>query len=306
MSDSAPPVLPAAPPLPGWRHLSSGKVRDVYVPADDGPWAGRDVLLVVASDRISAYDHVLPTPVPDKGRVLTAMSVWWLERLEGVVDDHLVCLDVPRQVAGRAMICRRLEMHPVECVARGYLTGSGLVEYRRSRSVCGVALPEGLTEASRLPEPIFTPAAKAAVGAHDENIAFERVVDMVGADVAAALRATTLELYSRAAAIARERGIILADTKFEFGAGADGGLVLGDEVLTPDSSRFWPADAWVPGRPAPSCDKQNVRDWLTSPASGWDRASWQAPPALPADVVERTRARYLEAYERLTGAPLAL
>ena len=205
MSDSAPPVLPAAPPLPGWRHLSSGKVRDVYVPADDGPWTGRDVLLVVASDRISAYDHVLPTPVPDKGRVLTAMSVWWLEQLEGVVDDHLVCLDVPRQVAGRAMICRRLEMHPVECVARGYLTGSGLVEYRRSRSVCGVALPEGLTEASRLPEPIFTPAAKAAVGAHDENIAFERVVDMVGADVAAALRATTLELYSRAAAIARER-----------------------------------------------------------------------------------------------------
>ena len=170
MSDSAPPVLPAAPPLPGWRHLSSGKVRDVYVPADDGPWAGRDVLLVVASDRISAYDHVLPTPVPDKGRVLTAMSVWWLEQLGGVVDDHLISLDVPRQVAGRAMICRRLEMHPVECVARGYLTGSGLVEYRRSRSVCGVALPEGLTEASRLPEPIFTPAAKAAVGAHDENI----------------------------------------------------------------------------------------------------------------------------------------
>ena len=306
MSDSAPPVLPAAPPLPGWRHLSSGKVRDVYVPADDGPWTGRDVLLVVASDRISAYDHVLPTPVPDKGRVLTAMSVWWLEQLEGVVDDHLVCLDVPRQVAGRAMICRRLEMHPVECVARGYLTGSGLVEYRRSRSVCGVALPEGLTEASRLPEPIFTPAAKAAVGAHDENIAFERVVDMVGADVAAALRATTLELYSRAAAIARERGIILADTKFELGAGPDGGLVLGDEVLTPDSSRFWPADQWAPGTVTPSFDKQYVRDWLTSPASGWDRASGQAPPALPADVVERTRARYLEAYERLTGTPLAV
>ena len=306
MSDSAPPVLPAAPPLPGWRHLSSGKVRDVYVPADDGPWARRDVLLVVASDRISAYDRVLPTPVPDKGRVLTAMSVWWLERLEGVVDDHLICLDVPRQVAGRAMICRRLEMHPVECVARGYLTGSGLVEYRRSRSVCGVALPEGLTEASRLPEPIFTPAAKAAVGAHDENIPFERVVDMVGADVAAALRATTLELYSRAAAIARERGIILADTKFEFGAGADGGLVLGDEVLTPDSSRFWPADAWEPGRVTPSFDKQYVRDWLTSPASGWDRDGGQEPPVLPDDVVERTRSRYLEAYERLTGHPLEL
>ena len=300
------PTPPAAPALPGWTHRSSGKVRDVYVPADDGPWAGRDVLLVVASDRISAYDHVLPTPVPDKGRVLTAMSVWWLEQLEGVVDDHLVCLDVPRQVAGRAMICRRLEMHPVECVARGYLTGSGLVEYRRSRSVCGVALPEGLTEASRLPEPIFTPAAKAAVGAHDENIAFERVVDMVGADVAAALRATTLELYSRAAAIARERGIILADTKFEFGAGADGGLVLGDEVLTPDSSRFWPADAWEPGRATPSFDKQYVRDWLTSPASGWDRGGDQEPPALPDDVVERTRSRYLEAYERLTGRPLEL
>jgi len=306
MSDSAPPVLPDAPPLPGWRHRSSGKVRDVYVPADDGPWAGQDVLLVVASDRISAYDHVLPTPVPDKGRVLTAMSVWWLEQLGGVVDDHLVCLDVPRQVAGRAMICRRLEMHPVECVARGYLTGSGLAEYRRSRSVCGVELPEGLTEASRLPEPIFTPAAKAAVGAHDENIPFERVVDMVGADVAAALRATTLELYSRAAAIARERGIILADTKFEFGAGADGGLVLGDEVLTPDSSRFWPADAWEPGRVTPSFDKQYVRDWLTSPASGWDRDGDQEPPALPDDVVERTRARYLEAYERLTGHPLEL
>ena len=306
MSDSAPPVLPAAPPLPGWRHLSSGKVRDVYVPADDGPWTGRDVLLVVASDRISAYDHVLPTPVPDKGRVLTAMSVWWLERLEGVVDDHLVCLDVPRQVAGRAMICRRLEMHPVECVARGYLTGSGLVEYRQSRSVCGVALPEGLTEASRLPEPIFTPAAKAELGEHDENVSFERVIQMVGESAATALRETTLALYSRAAEIARDRGIILADTKFELGTDASGSLVLGDEVLTPDSSRFWPADAWEPGRVTPSFDKQYVRDWLTSPASGWDRDGGQEPPALPDDVVERTRARYLEAYERLTGHPLEL
>ena len=306
VNPGAPAPASQAPAVPGWEHRSSGKVRDVYVPTAEGPWAGQDVLLVVASDRISAYDHILSTPIPDKGRVLTALSAWWFEQLADVVPNHLVSLDVPAQVAGRAMICRRLEMYPVECVARGYLTGSGLVEYRRSRSVCGVALPEGLTEASRLPEPIFTPAAKAAVGAHDENIAFERVVDMVGADVAAALRATTLELYSRAAAIARERGIILADTKFEFGAGADGGLVLGDEVLTPDSSRFWPADAWEPGRVTPSFDKQYVRDWLTSPASGWDRDGDQEPPALPDDVVERTRARYLEAYERLTGYPLEL
>lgn len=204
------------------------------------------------------------------------------------------------------MICRRLEMYPVECVARGYLTGSGLAEYRESRSVCGVPLPEGLTEASRLPEPIFTPAAKAELGEHDENVTFERVVQMVGDSAATALRETTLALYSRAAEIARDRGIILADTKFELGTDADGTLVLGDEVLTPDSSRFWPADAWEPGRVTPSFDKQYVRDWLTSPASGWDRDGGQEPPALPDDVVERTRARYLEAYERLTGHPLEL
>ena len=204
------------------------------------------------------------------------------------------------------MICRRLEMYPVECVARGYLTGSGLVEYRQDRSVCGVALPEGLTEASRLPEPIFTPAAKAELGEHDENVTFERVVQMVGDSAATALRETTLALYSRAAEIARDRGIILADTKFELGTDADGELILGDEVLTPDSSRFWPADAWEPGRVTPSFDKQYVRDWLTSPASGWDRDGGQEPPALPDDVVERTRARYLEAYERLTGHPLEL
>ena len=306
MSDSAPPVLPAAPPLPGWRHLSSGKVRDVYVPADDGPWTGRDVLLVVASDRISAYDHVLTTPVPDKGKVLTALSAWWFEQLADVVPNHLLSLDVPAPVAGRAMVCRRLDMYPVECVVRGYLTGSGLAEYRRTRSVCGLPLPEGLTEASRLPEPIFTPAAKAELGDHDENIAFERVADMVGLETATSLRATALALYSRAADIARERGIILADTKFELGAGPDGGLVLGDEVLTPDSSRFWPADQWAPGTVTPSFDKQYVRDWLTSPASGWDRSGDREPPALPDDVVERTRARYLEAYERLTGTPLAV
>jgi len=264
------------------------------------------VLLVVASDRISAYDHILATPIPDKGKVLTALSAWWFEQLADVVPNHLVSLDVPAQVAGRAMICRRLEMYPVECVARGYLTGSGLVEYRQSRSVCGVALPEGLTEASRLPEPIFTPAAKAELGEHDENVTFERVVQMVGEGPATALRVTALALYSRAAEIARDRGIILADTKFELGTDADGELILGDEVLTPDSSRFWPADAWEPGRVTPSFDKQYVRDWLTSPASGWDRDGGQEPPALPDDVVERTRARYLEAYERLTGHPLEL
>ena len=295
-----------APTIPGWEHRSSGKVRDVYAPVAEGPWGGQDVLLVVASDRISAYDHILATPIPDKGRVLTALSAWWFEQLADVVANHLVSLDVPAEVAGRAMICRRLEMFPVECVARGYLTGSGLTEYRASRSVCGVPLPDGLTEASRLPEPIFTPAAKAGLGEHDENVTFEHVARMVGERAATALRETTLALYTRAAEIARERGIILADTKFELGTGPDGDLVLGDEVLTPDSSRFWPADAWTPGRVTPSFDKQYVRDWLTSPASGWDRDGDQAPPVLPDDVVERTRARYLEAYERLTGRPLEL
>ena len=306
VNPGAPAPASQAPAVPGWEYRSSGKVRDVYVPTAEGPWVGQDVLLVVASDRISAYDHILATPIPDKGKVLTALSAWWFEQLADVVPNHLVSLDVPAQVAGRAMICRRLEMYPVECVARGYLTGSGLVEYRQSRSVCGVALPEGLTEASRLPEPIFTPAAKAELGEHDENVTFERVVQMVGDSAATALRGTTLALYSRAAEIARDRGIILADTKFELGTDADGELILGDEVLTPDSSRFWPADAWEPGRVTPSFDKQYVRDWLTSPASGWDRDGGQEPPALPDDVVERTRARYLEAYERLTGHPLEL
>ncbi|WP_103062916.1 phosphoribosylaminoimidazolesuccinocarboxamide synthase [Actinomyces qiguomingii] len=296
---------PSAPALPGWKHVSSGKVRDVYAPTGDGPWAGRDVLLMVASDRISAYDHILTTPVPDKGKVLTALSVWWLKQLADIVPSHLVSLDVPGEVAGRAMICRRLDMYPVECVARGYLTGSGLAEYCESGTVCGLPLPAGLAEASRLPEPIFTPAAKAELGEHDENVSFERVVDMVGREAAEALRETTLALYARAADISGERGIILADTKFEFGQDpATGALTLGDEVLTPDSSRFWPADAWVPGRPTPSFDKQYVRDWLTSPACGWDRRSDQVPPALPDSVIQRTRQRYLEAYERLTGNPL--
>jgi len=205
--------LPAAPVLDGWKHLVSGKVRDVYVPAPEGPWEGEDVLLVVASDRISAYDYVLSSQIPDKGKVLTALSVWWFEQLEQVVPNHLLSLDVPVQVAGRAMICRRLDMYPVECVARGYLTGSGLVEYRAGQQVCGVALPPGLVEASPLPEPIFTPAAKAELGDHDENVSFERVAQMVGLEPAQALRQATLELYTRAADIAKQRGIILAETR---------------------------------------------------------------------------------------------
>lgn len=276
--------------IPGWTHVSSGKVRDLYE-SESG-----EELLVVASDRLSAFDYVLDTPIPDKGKVLTQLSAWWFEQLD--VPNHVVSLDVPEQVAGRAMRCKKLRMFPVECVARGYLTGSGLAEYRDSGTVCGLPLPPGLTEASRLPEPIFTPAAKAEIGEHDENVSFERIVGMVGEDVAHALRDLTLRVYRHAADIARERGIILADTKFEFGADTDGRIVLADEVLTPDSSRFWPADKWVEGRVTSSFDKQYVRDWLAHD-SGWDRQG--EPPALPEEIVQRTRERYIEAYERLTG-----
>ena len=289
--------------LPGWHHIYSGKVRDLYVPEALHPLG--DVVLVVASDRISAYDFVLPTAIPDKGVVLTQLSLWWFDQLAEVVPNHVVSLGVPVEVAGRAMVCRRLQMFPVECVARGYLTGSGLVEYRETGEVCGIPLPAGLVDGSRLPEAIFTPATKAELGEHDENVSFDVVSATIGADAAARLRALTLAVYSRAEEIARARGVILADTKFEFGADpVTEETVLGDEVLTPDSSRFWPADEWEPGHPQSSFDKQFVRDWLTSPASGWDRHSGDAPPALPADVVERTQGRYLEAFERLTGAPL--
>jgi phosphoribosylaminoimidazole-succinocarboxamide synthase len=304
--------------LPGWRHVYSGKVRDLYepdLPALGGVHPLGDVVLVVASDRVSAYDHVLTPGIPDKGVVLTQLSLWWFEQLADIVENHVVSTAVsavpgdglvPDVVAGRAMVCRRLRMFPVECVVRGYLTGSGLAEYRESGEVTGIRLPSGLLDGSRLPEPIFTPATKAEVGEHDENVTFEEVARRIGDDDAARLRELTLAVYARAEEIARERGVILADTKLEFGIDpATGATVLGDEVLTPDSSRFWPADQWEPGRAQPSFDKQYVRDWLTSPASGWDRASDTPPPVLPDDVVRRTRERYLEAYQRLTGRPLA-
>jgi phosphoribosylaminoimidazole-succinocarboxamide synthase len=285
---------------PGLPLVARGKVREIYD-------AGDDRLLLVASDRISAYDHVLPTPIPDKGRVLTALSVWWFEQLTPVLSSfgashHLIsATDVPSEVAGRAMLVQRLSMLPVECVARGYLSGSGTVEYQRTGSIRDVALPAGLVEGSQLPSPVFTPSTKAEVGEHDEAIDFASVVSAVGAARASELRELTLALYRRGAEIAAGAGIVLADTKFEFGVTPEGGLVLGDEVLTPDSSRFWPAATWSPGSVQPSYDKQYVRDWLTS--SGWDRVS--PPPELPADVVEATRKRYVTAYEQLTGQRFA-
>jgi len=279
-----------------YSFIASGKVRDLYE-MDDGS------LLFVASDRISAYDFVLPTPIPDKGAVLTAMSIWWFEQLADVVPNHLISTDVPPEFAGRAMICERLDMLPVECIARGYLTGSGLSDYKRTGAVSGIPLPAGLVDGSRLPEPLFTPSTKAPIGEHDENISLADVVDTIGADAADELKRLTLAAYGRAEEIARARGIILADTKFEFGrrAGGGGTIVLADEVLTPDSSRFWPADLYEPGHAQPSYDKQYVRDWLTSPASGWDKSSDTPPPPLPDDVVAKTREKYIEAYERLTG-----
>jgi phosphoribosylaminoimidazole-succinocarboxamide synthase len=283
--------------VPGLVHLHTGKVRDLYRnEAGD--------LVMVASDRISAYDWVLPTEIPDKGRTLTQLSLWWFDKLAYLVPHHVLSTELPpgapEDWEGRTLVCKSLRMVPVECVARGYLAGSGLVEYNDTRTVCGLALPEGLVDGSELPGPIFTPATKAAVGEHDENVAYEEVARQVGAETAALLRQTTLAVYSRARDIARLRGIVLADTKFEFGFDGET-LVLADEVLTPDSSRFWPADEWEPGHPQPSFDKQYVRDWLTSPESGWDRRSEQPPPPLPPQVVEATRAKYIEAYERLTG-----
>ncbi|MCT2062773.1 phosphoribosylaminoimidazolesuccinocarboxamide synthase [Dietzia cinnamea] len=287
------------PDLSSYRHLVSGKVRELYEIDDE-------TLLMVATDRISAYDHVLGTPIPDKGRVLTAMSAFFFDALD--VPNHLAGpLDderIPAEVLGRAMVVRRLDMVQAECVARGYLTGSGITEYRESGTVCGIELPDGLVEASKLPEPIFTPATKAAVGDHDENISFDQLTRIVGDELAERLRSETLDIYSRAAEIAADRGVLLADTKFEFGL-ADGELILADEVLTPDSSRYWPADDYSPGRVQPSFDKQFVRNWLTGPEAGWNPDADTPPPVLPDEVVAATRDRYIEAYERISGLSFA-
>ncbi len=274
------------------RHLYSGKVRELYE-TDDG------VLLLVATDRISAFDFVLDTEIPDKGKILTQLSLWWFGQLADLVPNHLVTARVPAEFEGRAMACRRLSMVGVECVARGYLTGSGLADYQRTGTVCGIGLPPGLQDGSRLPEPVFTPATKARLGEHDENIPVSAVAALAGPDVAAELERITLEVYRRGAAVAGRRGIIVADTKLEFGFDSDGVLRLADEVLTPDSSRFWPAQLWSPGHRQPSFDKQYVRDWLTSPEAGWDRSG--PPPPLPREVVERTRDLYIQAYENITG-----
>ncbi|MFC7676471.1 phosphoribosylaminoimidazolesuccinocarboxamide synthase [Mycolicibacterium sp. GCM10028919] len=284
------------PALSDYQFLASGKVRELYrIDADH--------LLFVASDRISAYDFVLESQIPDKGRILTAMSVFFFDYLQapnhlgGPPDDERI----PAEVLGRALVVRELEMMPVECVARGYLTGSGIIDYRATGEVCGIPLPAGLTEASKFDQPLFTPATKADLGDHDENISFDRVVDLVGADRAAQLRDATLSIYSQAADHALSKGIIIADTKFEFGVDSSGDLVLADEVFTPDSSRYWRADAYVEGEVQESFDKQFVRNWLTGPESGWDRHGDVPPPPLPPDVVDATRARYIEAYERISG-----
>jgi len=282
----------------GYRHLSSGKVRDLYETPD-----GR--LLFVASDRISAFDHVLPTLIPDKGRILTQLSLWWFERLIDIVPNHVTTAAVPSAVAGRAMVCESLDMFPVECVARGYLAGSGLVDYQTTGRICGNGLPPGLVDGSRLPKPLFTPATKAAVGEHDVNITYDETIVMIGQEEAQELKRLTMAVYEFAEALARDHGLILADTKLEFGIGQRGKhagrVVLGDEVLTPDSSRYWPLDSWQPGGSQPSFDKQFVRDWLLSPESGWNRGSGEAPPPLPEPIVAATRAKYIEAYERITG-----
>jgi phosphoribosylaminoimidazole-succinocarboxamide synthase len=269
-----------------------GKVRELY------DW-GDGRILMVATDGISAFDYVLASRIPDKGKVLTQLSLWWFSQVADLVGNHVVSTDVPEAVAGRAIIVERLAMAPVECIARGYLTGTGWAEYQSSRTICGIELPPGLHDGSRLDEPVFTPTTKAEIGTHDENMSFDEVAALVGGPVAERLRELTLAVYSRARDIASTRGIVLADTKFEFGLRTDGTVVLADEVLTPDSSRFWDAAAYAEGRLL-SFDKQYVRDWLTK-QSGWDKASGEAPPPLPQDVVEATRARYIQAYEQLTG-----
>jgi len=288
------------PALTDYRHLASGKVRELYGIDDEH-------LLFVATDRISAFDYILDTAIPDKGRILTAMSVFFFglvdapNHLAGPPDDPRI----PAEVLGRALVVRRLDMMPVECVARGYLTGSGLLDYQRTGSVCGIDLPAGLVEASKFDQPLFTPATKAELGEHDENISFDRVVELVGAQRAGQLRDLTLNTYRQAADHALTKGVIIADTKFEFGVDGDGQLVLADEVFTPDSSRYWPADSYTEGVVQPSFDKQFVRNWLTGPQSVWDRHGSAVPPPLPDDIVTATRARYIEAYERISGLKFA-
>jgi phosphoribosylaminoimidazole-succinocarboxamide synthase len=279
---------------PALEHLSSGKVRDIYA-------VGEDRLLMVASDRISTYDVVHPTPIPDKGKVLTGLTAFWLERTGGICPNHLISLvDVPEEFRGRAMLVERLEMVQVECVVRGYITGSGWKDYQATGAVCGIELPDGLRESEQLPEPIFTPATKAEVGDHDENVDFDRAAEIIGdRALLEELRRLSIAVYELGAAHARERGIILADTKFEFGRRPDGTIVLGDEVLTPDSSRFWPAEGYEPGHGQPSFDKQYVRDWASG--SGWDKTP--PAPALRDEVIARTRELYVDAYERITGEP---
>lgn len=282
--------------MPELPLLHAGKVRRLYAWPDDR-------ILMVASDAISAFDFVLDTPIPEKGVVLTQLSQWWFSQID--FPNHVVSAEVPAEFAGRGVIVESLAMVPVECVARGYLTGSGWVEYQASRTVCGIELPDGLVDGSKLPEPIFTPAIKAPMGEHDENVDYATIVELHGVDLASRLREATLKIYAQAAEMAAERGIILADTKFEFGLRADGTLVLADEVLTPDSSRFWDAETWQPGKSLPSFDKQYVRDWLAK-ESGWDKAADTPPPALPEAVVQATRERYFEAYRRLVGTELVI
>jgi phosphoribosylaminoimidazole-succinocarboxamide synthase len=298
--------------LPGYAHVYSGKVRELFAPIDPATGlASKDELLLVATDRMSAFDYILDSVIPDKGKVLTQLSLWWFEQLADILPNQVISAEapgVPEAVAGRAVLVRRLDMVPVECIGRAYLTGSGLAEYRQTSSVCGVRLPAGLQDGSLLPSPIFTPTTKAPIGQHDLPMTFAEVEATVGGPLAASVRDLTLAILARGNEIAAGRGILLADTKVEFGLDAsrpdaDGNpaVVLADEVLTPDSSRFWPAATWAPGGAQESYDKQFVRDWLTSPASGWDRSSGEAPPALPGDIVEATRSKYIEAFESLTG-----
>jgi len=281
--------------IPGFNHIYSGKVRDLYENQNNE-------LLVVVSDRISAFDWVLPTEIPDKGKILTALSLWWFEQLSDVVENHIISTIVPEVVKGRAMLVHKLKMLPIEAVVRGYLTGSGLGQYQETAEICGIKLPSGLVEASKLENPIFTPATKAEIGEHDENISFKECQEIIGLVVAEELRAKSIEIYERASEIALKQGIIIADTKFEFGRHEDSNdLILGDEVLTPDSSRFWPATNWQPGQVQNSFDKQFVRNWLNSAEANWDKETNTPPPALPEEIVEKTRARYIEAYEIITG-----